>query len=76
MSDIKSNRGGSAKILNELNMSVVLDRIRYGNNVSRSSLSREHPGLPFRDYCRIVSIKHLDSCCVRAVAIEGVPGFC
>ncbi len=26
--------------------------------------------------CQPMPIKGLDSCCVRAVAIEGVPGFC
>lgn len=41
MSDIKHYRGGSAKVLNELNMSAVLDRIRRGKDVSKSSLSRE-----------------------------------
>jgi glucokinase len=41
MSDIKHYRGGSAKVLNELNMSAVLDRIRRGKEVSKSSLSRE-----------------------------------
>ena len=41
MPDIKSYLGGTPKTLNEINMSVVLDRIRNGDNVSRSSLSRE-----------------------------------
>jgi len=41
MPDIKSYLGGTPKTLNEINMSVVLDRIRHGDNVSRSSLSRE-----------------------------------
>jgi len=39
--DIKKYSGGSQKTLNEINLSVVLDRIRNGDNVSRSSLSKE-----------------------------------
>jgi len=26
--------------------------------------------------CQPMPIKGMDSCCVRAVAIEGIPGFC
>ena len=41
MADIKEYLGGSQRTLNEINISVVIDRIRRGDNVSRSSLSRE-----------------------------------
>lgn len=41
MADIKKYLGGSPRTLNEINMSVVLDRIRRGDNVSRSSLAKE-----------------------------------
>jgi len=41
MLDIKNYLGGSPRTLNEINISVVLDRIRTGDNVSRSSLSKE-----------------------------------
>ena len=41
MEDIKKYLGGSPRTLNEINMSVVLDRIRRGDNVSRSSLAKE-----------------------------------
>jgi DNA-binding Lrp family transcriptional regulator len=53
MSDIKNYRGGSQKTLNEINISVVLDRIRGGDNVSRSSLSKEL-NLSFPTVSRIV----------------------
>lgn len=41
MQDIKKYLGGSQHTLNEINMSVVLDRIRRETNASRSSLSKE-----------------------------------
>jgi len=41
MADIKKYRGGSPSTLNKINMSVVLERIRSGYNISRASLSRE-----------------------------------
>ncbi len=53
MTDIKNYLGGSPKTLDEINMSVVLDRIRRGDNVSRSSLSREL-NLSFPSISRIV----------------------
>ncbi len=41
MPEIGSYRGGSQKTLNEINASVVLDRIRNGGLVTRASLGKE-----------------------------------
>ena len=41
MQNIKNYLGGSQHTLNEINISVVLDRIRNKDGVSRSSLARE-----------------------------------
>ena len=40
MADIKKYQGGSASTLNQLNISVILDRIRSGVSISRSSLAK------------------------------------
>ena len=55
MADVRKYLGGSQRTLNEINMSVVLDRIRRGDNVSRSSLSKELK-LSLPSISRIVSI--------------------
>ncbi len=41
MADIKKYSGGSQTTIKEINISVVLDRIRSQDNTTRSSLSRE-----------------------------------
>ena len=54
MTNIKKILGGSPKTLNDINISIVLDRIRSSTKVSRTSISKELDlSLPSIVFCKV-----------------------